>query len=290
MRESLGDGYTEALREAYYRKVRQSADFVMFWWYKAALAVRDKWDHWDAPAEQFGFVSTNSISQTFNRKVVEKMVKGSPPVSIRFAILDHPWVSGKDGADVRIAMTVGAVSDQKGILQNVIHEEKTSGMHWDVELSTRQGNILPDLTVGADVSGAESLEANDDLASAGVKLHGAGFIVEPERAKKLGLGEIDGIENHIRPYRHGRDLAQTPRGVKVIDLYGLDAGEVKERFPAVYQHVKETVKPERDQRSSPECCVNVFCQDRRIMRPEEEPLQPGRGASGHAPRRRRRPS
>ena len=218
----------------------------MFWWYKAALAVRDKWDHWDAPAEQFGFVSTNSISQTFNRKVVEKMMKGSPPVSIQFAIPDHPWVSGKDGADVRIAMTVGAVSDQKGILQNVVHEEKTSGMHWEVELSTRQGNILPDLTVGADVAGAESLDANKDLVSAGVKLHGAGFIVEPERAEKLGLGSVDGLENYIRPYRNGRDLMQTSRNVMVIDLYGLAAKEVKERFPSVYQHVRDHVKPERD--------------------------------------------
>jgi hypothetical protein len=275
MRESLGDGYTEALREAYYRKVRQSADFVMFWWYKAALAVRDKWDHWNEPAERFGFVSTNSIRQTFNRKVVEKMMKGSPPVSIQFAIPDHPWVSGKDGADVRIAMTVGAVLDQKGVLQNVIHENKTSGMHWEVDLATRQGNILPDLTVGADVAGAESLEANEDLVSAGVKLHGAGFIVEPEQAKELGLGSIEGLENHIRPYRHGRDLAQTPRGVKVIDLYGLEVAQVRDRFPAVYQHVKETVKPERDQNNRASYRENwwIFGEARSTLRDALEGLE-----------------
>ena len=31
------------------------------------------------------------------------------------------------------------------------------------------------------------------------------------------------------------------RGVMVIDLFGLDADEVRQRFPEVYQHVLETV-------------------------------------------------
>ncbi|WP_430464750.1 DNA methyltransferase [Tabrizicola sp.] len=39
MRDALGDGYAEALRAAY-PKMPQSADFVMFWWEKAALAAR----------------------------------------------------------------------------------------------------------------------------------------------------------------------------------------------------------------------------------------------------------
>lgn len=32
----------------------------------------------------------------------------------------------------------------------------------------------------------------------------------------------------------------------VIDLFGLDAEQVREQFPAIYQHVLERVKPERD--------------------------------------------
>lgn len=39
MRDALGDGYAEALWKAY-PKMPQSADFVMFWWEKAALAAR----------------------------------------------------------------------------------------------------------------------------------------------------------------------------------------------------------------------------------------------------------
>nr|WP_263821465.1 DNA methyltransferase [Salinibacter sp.] len=221
MRDALGDGYTEA--------------------------VRGKLDGWDGAAERFGLITTNSVRQTFNRKVMEKQIKGSPPVSLVFAIPDHPWVASADGSDVRIAMTAGAVTDQPGTLQTVTREEQSSGVHWDVELDEQTGNILPDLTIGADVTGAEPLEANEYLSGAGVKLHGAGFIVEPEKARELGLGEIDGLERHIRPYRNGRDLTQHPRGVRVIDLFGLEAEEVRERYPAVYQHVKEHVKPEREQ-------------------------------------------
>ena len=32
----------------------------------------------------------------------------------------------------------------------------------------------------------------------------------------------------------------------VIDLFGLTVDEVREKFPAVYQHVLTKVKPERD--------------------------------------------
>jgi hypothetical protein len=86
-----------------------------------------------------------------------------------------------------------------------------------------------------------------DVSNPGVKLHGNGFIVTPEQATQLGLGQIPGLENHIRQYRNGRDLTSRPRGVMVIDLFGLTEAEVRERFPEVYQHLLLTVKPERDQ-------------------------------------------
>lgn len=51
----------------------------------------------------------------------------------------------------------------------------------------------------------------------------------------------------MRPYRNGRDLTDAPRGVLVIDLFGLDAEQVRSRYPAIYQWLLERVKPERDQ-------------------------------------------
>ena len=100
---------------------------------------------------------------------------------------------------------------------------------------------------GANVASAEALEANEGISSPGVKLHGSGFIVTPEESVDLGLGRTQGLEHVIREYRNGRDLTQKPRGVKVIDLFGLKAEEVREYYPTVYQWVRERVKPERDQ-------------------------------------------
>jgi hypothetical protein len=104
MRDALGDGYTEAVR-ATYPDVPESADFVMYWWHKAALLVRA------GKVGRFGFITTNSLRQTFNRRVVEGHLQsgtGVPPVkrddagetpvplSLAFAIPDHPWVDSAD--------------------------------------------------------------------------------------------------------------------------------------------------------------------------------------------------
>jgi hypothetical protein len=248
MMDVLGEGYTEAVRDAYLRRVSKGSDFVMYWWYKAAKAVRGKLDGWDDAAEQFGLITTNSVRQTFNRKVLAKQTTASPPLSLVFAIPDHPWVASEDGSDVRISMTTGAVTDQPGTLQTVMREEKSKGVHWEVELSEQIGNILPDLTIGPDVSGAESLEANQKLSHVGVQLNGSGFLVKPSRAEEIGLGQVQSARKHIRPYWTGTNLIEgSPREELVIDLFGLEIDEVREQYPAIYQHVKDHVKPERDQ-------------------------------------------
>ncbi len=101
MRDALGDGYTEALRKAYKGKVPDSADLVMYWWYNAAAAVQR------GSAERFGFITTNSLKQTFNRRVMQPFLEGdTAPLILTFAIPDHPWVDAAEGAAVRIAMTV----------------------------------------------------------------------------------------------------------------------------------------------------------------------------------------
>ena len=84
----------------------------------------------------------------------------------------------------------------------------------------RRGSINADLTVGATPVDAKPLRANERIASPGVKLHGAGFIVSPAVAKGLGLGKVPGLDAHIRPYLNGRDLVQRSRGVMVLTSTG----------------------------------------------------------------------
>ena len=261
MRRALGDGYVDAVRSTW-PEVPESADFVMHWWHIASETVRA------SQAQRFGFITTNSIKQTFNRRVMQAQLEAKNPLSLAFAIPDHPWVDAGDGAQVRIAMTVGAAGQQDGRLLQVRDETSGDQDEVEVKLQEQQGRLFADLKTGANVAAAKQLQANLSISSPGVKLHGAGFIVTSEEAEHLGLGAADGLESHIRAYRNGRDLAQSPRGVMVIDLFGLSANDVRERFPAVYQWVLEKVKPERDQNNRATYRDNwwIFGEARRDLR------------------------
>ena len=216
----------------------------MFWWHKAAQALRT------GGTRRLGLITTDSLRQTFNRRVLEPhLTDPKNPVSLVLAIPDHPWVDAGDSAAVRIAMTVAAPGTRPGRLLTVTGEQKApAGAEGrTVTLSVAEGRIFANLRIGADVAGAQPLRANGGLASPGVKLHGAGFIVTPDRARTLGLGTVPGLDHHIRTYRNGRDLMATPRGVMVIDNYPLSQAELRDRFPAVFQHVYDNVRPEREQ-------------------------------------------
>lgn len=239
MRDALGDGYADALRTAW-PEVPESADFVMYWWQKAANAVRT------GGAERFGLITTNSLTMIFNRRVIEAQQKATPPLSIVFAVPDHPWVDGADGAAVRIAMTVGASAEVEGRLLNSVKESEVENGEIAVLFATRQGAIHPDLTIGANVTGALKLRANGSLSSMGMMRAGGGFVVTEAEAYSMGLGELAELKERIRPFRNGRDLTDRPRGYWLIDLFGLSADQVRKQFPRVYQWVLEHVKPERD--------------------------------------------
>ena len=262
MRNALGDGYVEALR-ATWKDVPESADFVMYWWQHDAEAARL------GEVRRFGFITTNSLRQTFNRRVIEAQMAAKPPLSLAFAIPDHPWVDSTDGAAVRIAMSVGEAGVQPGRLVRVVDEREESEDAVSVKLAEVRGRINADLSIGADIVAARPLQANSGLSSRGVQLIGAGFIVSPEEAAQLGFGKTLGLEQHIRAYRNGRDLTDAPRGVMVIDLFGLAEGEVRKRYPAVYQWVLERVKPARDQNNRVGYRENwwIHGEPRRDLRP-----------------------
>ncbi|MFZ2629067.1 MAG: DNA methyltransferase [Rugosibacter sp.] len=231
IRAALGDGYVDALRSVW-GDVPESADFVMFWWHHAAQLVAQ------GEISRFGFITTNSLRQTFNRRIVQAALdKG---LHLAFAIPDHPWVETSDGAAVRIAMTVAAAGMEEGRLCTVSAEREGNGEGLEVELTERSGSIHADLSVGANVAAVHALRVNEGLSSNGYMLAGSGFIVTPKEAAHL---EADAP---LKPYRNGRDLTDRPRDVKLIDLFGFEADDVRRRWPATFQWVLERVKPERD--------------------------------------------
>lgn len=252
MRAALGDNYVDTLRAAW-KEVPDSADLVMFWWHKAAALVTA------GKLKRFGFITTNSLRQTFNRRVLEKHLG---QLHLTFAIADHPWVDGGDGAAVRIAMTVAVPGMGEGRLLMVTDEQAEGGEGLEVKLSEQCGLIHADLSVGANVVMALTLRANEGLANRGFQLIGAGFIVSPDETERL---EADAP---IKDYRNGKDLTDRPRGVKLIDLFGYEVEEVRRRWPATYQHILTTVKPERDKnnRASYRDSWWIFGEPRKVMR------------------------
>ncbi|MFN3509356.1 MAG: class I SAM-dependent DNA methyltransferase [Allorhizobium sp.] len=235
VRDRLGDGYFKALFAT--TDVPESADFVMHWWDKAATALRK------AGTRRFGFVTTNSITQVFSRRVIAKHLDAKDRISLQFAIPNHPWVDEKDGAAVRIAMTVAAPGKAAGQHWSVTDE---SGAPDHLVYTERVGQISADLRIGADVASATALRSNSDLSFRGVTLIGGGFILFDSDVATL-VGEFDEQRQFVKPYVNGRDLVAKSRNAFVIDLFGLSEGDARSRAPDLYQHLANTVRPFRAQ-------------------------------------------
>lgn len=237
MRSALGDGYAEALR-ASWPDIPETSDFVMYWWHHAAELLRE------GQLERFGLITTNSISMTFNRRVLANHLAAKKnPLRLVYAIPDHPWVDASDGAAVRISMTVaepgGASAGLAGRLHEVQSERPGPEHEVLVELSERRGVIQQDLSAGANVAGATPLRSNQGISFMGVILVGAGFVVQP------GDPLVDLEPGAVKPYLNGRDLVQLRRNVWVVDFYGLDEATARSQFPAAFQRVHDRVRPER---------------------------------------------
>lgn len=240
MRQALGDGYAQTLR-ATWPEVPESADFVMYWWNHAAALVRA------GEVRRFGFITTNSLRQTFNRRVIETHLNAKNPLTLAFAVPDHPWVDSAQGAAVRIAMTVACTDvESEGRLLAIGEEHETSSEEIEVRLDETRGVVHADLSIGANVASSVKLESNLNLSNRGVQLFGAGFILTAAEVAQFESGGAAALAGRIRDYRHGRDLMDRPRCVSVIDLFGLGVEEARIQVPALYQRLLDHVKPERD--------------------------------------------
>ena len=242
-RDVFGSPYAEALWKTY-PDMPQSSDFVMYWWDRAASAART------GKTRRFGLITTNSITQVFNRQVTARHLDAKTPISLLFAIPDHPWVGERGAAAVRVAMTVGAAGTGEGELRKVVMEGQERTGRAELSFATATGKIASDLTIGADLTKAKPLLANDFICSPGVKLHGEGFIVTRDQAAWLGLGTDPGVDQWIKPYRNARDLSARPRDVMVIDVFGLTELELRDGWPKIWQWLHERVKPQRDGQAS----------------------------------------
>jgi hypothetical protein len=240
MRDALGDGYVEALRMAWEKFDPGSWDFVMFWWQKAGECIQS--NH----TRRFGFITTNSISQTFNRGLIDRFLSNpSHPIHIAYAISDHPWIDSSDGAAVRIAMTVAGKGRHEGRLEQVIGEIPSENGELIVQTRATRQVISSDLGHGVSIAEVVPLLSNEKLCFQGCKLVGSGFQVSPDLAGEWTV-RVPEAASILRDYWAGRDVTQSHTSRFVIDFFGLDEEAAAGKFPELYQHVLLHVRPERE--------------------------------------------
>ena len=247
MREALGEPYVSALR-AGNADVEHSVDFVMYWWDHAAKLLTAK----GSVLRRFGLVTTNSIDHFFNRRLVARYLEGLRPISLTYAIPDHPWTKAtKDAAVVRIAMTVASAGMTVGRLLAIEHESRLDSDAPTIAFGQAEGFISANLTIGARLSDAKPLRANAKLASMGPALGGRGFVLQPSQ-----VGHFQGIAGAdasiIRPLVTGKDITERDRARFVIDLRSFSSeAELRARVPSIYDYLLETVRPVRAKNNDP---------------------------------------
>lgn len=238
--DRLGEGYAAALRSAYSGEVPGGCDLVMYWWHSAARLVAS------GRVRRFGLISTNSIRQTMNRRVVRRAIEASEPVHIVFAVPDHPWAGASDDAQVRIAMTVCEKGIGAGVLASVIAECPSVAGEREIRLELKPGQIHADLTIGVDATAADPLLANRAIAGTGFILGSRGFVLSAAERNQM-IASDPASEALISPLMHGNDVVDTPRGLFVIDPTEWSEKQLRFEAPAAYQWLLERVFPDRQQ-------------------------------------------
>lgn len=240
IRARMGSAYAEALWKAH-KHMNESADFVMYWWDRSAeILLKPK-----SPLKRFGFVTTNSISQVFQRRVMEPHLNAKKPLSLVMTIPDHPWTKAtRESAAVRIAMTVARAGKHEGRLLEVVSEEAVETDSPVILFEEHLGKINADLTVGVDAASVEALKSNDGLAIRGVSLIGTGFVLTRREAHALGFN--DSSPSLVKNIINALDVTKVRSNRLVLDAFGLSQHELRERFPKEYQRLATTVKIERD--------------------------------------------
>jgi hypothetical protein len=244
MRTELGDGYAEAVWAAR-PHVPGGADFVMHFWDEAATRLlRKPMQGQTNPLRRFGFITTNSVTQTFSRGVIERHMAARDPLSLIFAVPDHPWLKAPDKAAVRISMTVAEKGDHAGVLAVVVSETGLNTDTPEVLLNRQEAKISARLSATANLQLLSVLAGNDLMAWQGCKLVGSGFLVSAAQRQTLSRGNGDALRR-MPIYIAGNDLTRRPQGRYAVDLTGLSENQAREQFPALYQHVYDFVRPER---------------------------------------------
>jgi type II restriction/modification system DNA methylase subunit YeeA len=222
MRNELGDGYTDALRECFKGRVPGGADLVTYWFEKARAQIEV------GKCKAAGLVATNSIRGGANRKVLDRIGESG---EIFEAWADEDWIN--EGAAVRVSLVCfGAASLNAKYLDGVavprVHGDLTAGE-------------------GLDFAAAKALAENVTTAYLGIQKTGP-FDIPGDLAREwLTLPNPHGRPNRdvVKPWFNGLDITRRNRDFWIID-FGTDMPEADAcLYEAPFNYAREHIRPTR---------------------------------------------
>ncbi len=221
-REELGEKYLTDLTEVYKDRVPPKSDLVCYWFEKARQAVID------GKVKRCGLIATQAIRKGLSRTVLDRIKESG---DIFMAYSNRPWIL--DGASVRVSIICFDSGNEK---QKFLDEKPVE-------------NINPDLSAMADITTANMLVENENIAFPGTKKYGA-FDIEPELARKMlsDKSNPNGKPNSdvVKPWVNGSDLVGTRRGMWIIDFGVKTPIEDAAKYQIPFEYVRKVIKPERD--------------------------------------------
>jgi hypothetical protein len=226
LRREIGDVEIDFLKREFGVGVK---DFCVYWFRKAQ-------DHLE-PGKRAGLVATNSVSQNRARGASLEYVVESGGV-ITNAVGSQPW-SGDASVHVSIVNWIKRPLVQPREFE--LNGEEVPG----ITTSLRSSG-------GVDLSTAARLPANRGISFQGILPGAAGFLVDEGVAKSLLADESAPYLDVVRPYLHGKDIAQgvdaRPRAW-IID-FGAMPLEAAQDYPAALDVVRKNAKVARESSNS----------------------------------------
>ncbi len=221
-REELGEEYLNSLTTLYKDRVPPKSDLVCYWFEKSRQAIVDK------KVKRVGLIATQAIRKGLSRTALDR-IKDSGDIFLAYS--NRPWVL--DGASVRVSIICFDNGSEKAkFLDDKVVE-----------------TINPDLSSSADLTIANPLAENENIAFPGTKKYGA-FDIEPEVAQKMlaDKSNPNGKPNSdvVKPWVNGSDLVGTRRGMWIIDFGVKTPIEDAAKYQIPFEYVRENVKPDRE--------------------------------------------
>ena len=218
LRINLRDDYVDKVFNKY-SKVKDSVDFCAYWFRVAHENIEQK--------GRAGLVATNSISQGKSRVAALDYITQNGG-HIHDAISSKPW-SGEANVHVSIVNWCKQQPEQYYLDDNQVSQINSS------------------LQTHIDVSIAKTLKANKNKSFQGVIPVGKGFYIDSSQAEKWI--KIDAKNKEVLKLScSADDLTSKPHGKAsrwIIDFNDMSLEDASD-YSLPFEHLKLTVKPERD--------------------------------------------